>query len=112
MKSRLVNIRLDQERLRKVKALRAAGTTISDLVREAIDERYAKLSEPKFPLDIQGVRKRLFELYPDPPDLVEADYDVHDRDATRAHIIRLLKAKQARAFEDVAHDAGTAKRPE
>jgi hypothetical protein len=40
----LVNVRLDEERLRKVQTLRKSGVAISDLVREAIDERFDELS--------------------------------------------------------------------
>ena len=37
MTSRLVNVRLDEERLRKAQTLRESGVALSDLVREAID---------------------------------------------------------------------------
>ena len=45
MSSRLVNVRLDADRLRKAQTLRARGMALSDVVREAIDERFAALSE-------------------------------------------------------------------
>lgn len=40
MKKRLVNVRLDEEHLRKARMLRQSGVILSDLVREAIDTRF------------------------------------------------------------------------
>jgi hypothetical protein len=37
MSSRLVNVRLDEQRIRKTRKLRAGGIALSELVREAID---------------------------------------------------------------------------
>jgi hypothetical protein len=88
MGSRLVNVRLDADRLRKARTLRERGVTLSDVVREAIDERYDGLQEPESQLDVRAIVRRLFEQYPDPPDLPPRDYDVHDRRAARAAILR------------------------
>ena len=44
MTSRLVNVRLDADRLRKVGRLRERGVAMSDLVRQAIDERFEALT--------------------------------------------------------------------
>ena len=43
MSARLINVRLDAGRLRKALALRKSGVALSDVVREAIDERFARL---------------------------------------------------------------------
>ena len=43
MSSRLVNVRLDAERLRKARKLRERGVRLSDVVREAIDKRFLQL---------------------------------------------------------------------
>lgn len=51
MSSRLVNVRLEAHRLRKAQALRDRGVRLSDVVREAIDERFASLR----PGDVIGV---------------------------------------------------------
>jgi len=52
---------------------------LSDVVREAIDERFAALRRSESPLDVRAIIRRIFEQYPDPPDLPPRDYDVHDR---------------------------------
>jgi hypothetical protein len=91
MGSRLVNVRLDAERLRKAQTLRARGVTLSDVVREAIDERFAALRQSESPPDVRTMVRRIFEQYPDPPDLPPRDYDVHDRRAARDAIRRKIR---------------------
>jgi len=91
MGPRLINVRVDGERLRKVQALRASGVPLSDLVREAIDERYAALRRPPTRSDVRAMVRRIFEQYPDPPGLPPRKYDVHDRQAARRAILRRLK---------------------
>jgi hypothetical protein len=91
MTSRLVNVRLDAERVRKAQALRARGVPLSDVVREAIDERFAALQRPESQDDVRTIVRRIFERYPDPPDLPPRGYDVHDRRAARAAILRKVR---------------------
>jgi hypothetical protein len=91
MSSRLVNVRLDEERVRKVQALRERGVRLSDVVREAIDERFAALRQPESPPDVRAIVRGIFDRYPDPADLAPRDYDVHDRRAARAAILRKLR---------------------
>lgn len=88
--SRLVNVRLDAERLRKAQTLRERGVALSDVVREAIDERFAGLHRSESQPDVRTIVRRIFEQYPDPPDLPPRDYDVHDRRAARGAILRKL----------------------
>jgi hypothetical protein len=93
MKSRLVNVRLDADRLRKAQTLRKRGVALSDVVREAIDARYGELqSAPRH--DAQAVIRRIFEEHPDPADLPSRDYDVHDRAAARRGIVRKMTRKR------------------
>jgi len=90
MSSGLINVRLDPERLRRVRTLRERGVNLSEVVRDAIDERFLRLrSEPK--ADARTLIRRLFEQYPDPVDLPPRDYDVHDRVAARRAILRKLR---------------------
>lgn len=90
MTSRLINVRLDTERLRKAQALRERGVALSDVVREAIDERFLELrSESK--QDVKAIIQRMFDQYPDPPDLPPREYDVHDRRAARKAILGTLR---------------------
>ena len=91
MGSRLVNVRLDAERLRKAQALRDRGVALSDVVREAIDERFEELRNRESPENARALIGRIFEQYPDPPDLPARDYDVHDRRAARAAIVHRLR---------------------
>lgn len=91
MPSRLVNVRLDEERLRKARTLRESGVALSDLVREAIDERFDELAGSRTTRDIKAIMERIFEQYPDPPGLPPRRYDVHDRHEARRAIIGKLR---------------------
>jgi hypothetical protein len=95
MGSRLFNVRLDEERARKVQTLRERGLALSDVVREAIDERFAALRQSEGRPDVKAIVRAIFERYPDPPDQPARDYDVHDRRAARGAILR--KLRQARS---------------
>lgn len=90
MSSRLINVRLDADRLRKAQRLRERGIALSDVVREAIDERFSELRSTSR-IDVTAIVRRIFEEYPDPPDLPPRDYDVHDRRAARGAILRRLR---------------------
>ena len=91
MSSCLVNVRLDSERLRKARVLRERGVKLSDLVREAIDERFMRLRSEQQP-DVRTSIRRIFEQYPDPAGLPPRDSDVHDRRAARQAILRKLRS--------------------
>lgn len=90
MSSSLINVRLDSERLRKARALRESGIKLSDVVREAIDDRFLRL-RPERGSDVKPLIRRLFEQYPDPAGLPPRDYNVHDRAAAREAILRELR---------------------
>jgi hypothetical protein len=93
MKPRLVNVRLDPDRVRKARALRKRGIALSDVVREAIDERYGHLqATPRS--NVTAIVRRIFDEHPDPVDLPERDYDVHDRHASRRAIVRTLTRRK------------------
>ncbi len=93
MSTRLVNIRLDEERTRKARALRASGIAISDLLREAIDRRYEQVVRSPKGLDVAAIMRRIFAQHPEPPDLAPRGYDVHDRAAARQAVLRRLQRK-------------------
>ncbi len=96
MGTRLVNVRLDEERIRKVRALRAGGITISDLLREAIDRRYERVVRSPQGLDVPAIMRRIFEENPDAPDLPLRGYGVHDRAAARRAVLRRRLRPKAR----------------
>jgi hypothetical protein len=91
MGSQLINVRLDEERLRKARQLREHGVTLSDVVREAIDERFAALRRDGASRDVRRLIRDLFEQYPDDPGTAPRDYDVHDPAAARAALGRRLR---------------------
>lgn len=91
MDSRLINVRLDRERLRKVRSLRARGIVLSDLVRQAIDERYEAPAGRRTATQVPAVVARIFARYPDPPGLPARAYDVRDRRAARRAIVSRLR---------------------
>lgn len=95
MATRLVNVRLDADRLRKARRLRARGITLSDVVREAIDRQYDAVQSASEALDARALARRIFEDHPDPPDLPPRGYDVHDARAARA-VIRARLGRRAR----------------
>lgn len=93
MKARLVNVRLDSARLRKAQVLRRRGIALSDVVREAIDARYSQLqSAPRG--DVKAMIRRIFDEHPDPADLPERGYDVHDRQAAHRAIVRTMTRRK------------------
>lgn len=91
MSSRLVNVRLDAERLRKAQTLRKNGVALSDVVREAIDARFDALRRSKSAPDVKTIVTRIFEQYPDPADLPPRGYDVRNPRAARLAILRKLR---------------------
>lgn len=94
MASRLVNVRLDEARVRKARALRARGVVLSDLVREAIDARFEEISKAWEPRDVSAIVARVFDEYPDPPDLPPRTYRVQDRSAAREAILKQLRKRR------------------
>jgi hypothetical protein len=90
MTSRLVNVRLDEERVRKARRLRDRGVVLSDVVREAIDARYASLDAPLTGREATARIARILAEHPDPPDAPARGYDVHDAKAARAAISRMI----------------------
>ena len=91
MTARLVNVRLDPKRVRKAQMLREHGIALSDVLRQAIDERFEALRKRESDTDVAAVVRGILERHPDPADLPPRDYDVHDRRAARAAIRRRLK---------------------
>ena len=94
MGSRLINVRLDEQRVRKARRLRERGIAISDVVREAIDERFRRLGALERSRDVQTIMTGLFERYPDPPNVPARRYDVHDAKQARAAIRRRLRRRR------------------
>lgn len=99
MSSRLFNVRLDEDLARKLAKLREDGLTFKELVRNAIEERYANRAARRKPRDVDAIMKRIFEQYPDPPELPALAYDVHDRHQAREAILRHLESKRQRDAE-------------
>ena len=90
MGSRLINVRIDADRLRKAQTLREHGVALSTIVREAIDARFSELgSESR--QDVRTIVRRIFDWYPDPADLPPRDYDVQNRRAARTAILGRLR---------------------
>lgn len=86
-----MNVRLDEERLRKARMLREQGLALSDVIRQAIDERFEQLHGSRKARDVRNIMQRIFEQYPDPPGLPPRAYNVHDRKAARAAILKKLR---------------------
>jgi len=93
MTSRLINVRLDERRLQRVRRLRAKGISISDLLRDAIDRQYEEITKQRKPRDIESMLQELYAQYPDPADLPPREYNVHDRRQAKEAISRMLRRK-------------------
>lgn len=97
MSTRLVNVRLDEERLRKARALREKGITLSDLVRAAIDARYAQALASRGHRDVKEILARLDAEFPlTVTELPPRRYDVHDRPQAAAAIRKRLARSRVR----------------
>jgi hypothetical protein len=94
MSSRLVNVRLDETRLRKARRLRAGGIALSDLIREAIDTQYERLVLSGKERDVEAIMKGIYDRYPDPTGLPPRGYDVADRGEARKAIQQRLRRKR------------------
>lgn len=96
--TKLLNVRLNVEDAQKVDFLRQTGVEISELVRGAIREEYARRSRrPKTPEEIQKMLERLHAKYPIPHDLPPRTYNVHDRKEARQAIVEHLQRKRNRS---------------
>jgi hypothetical protein len=93
MGSRLVNVRLDEELLRKAQLLREEGLTLSDVVREAIDQRFEQLKQRRRAQDVKDVIQRIFDQYPDLANIPPRGYDLKNRKAARTAIVSKLTGK-------------------
>ena len=97
MGSRLVNVRLDEERLRKAKVLREQGIALSTILRTAIDSRYEQALASRGPRDVRAMFERLDAEYPiTAKDLPPRKYDVHDRRQAAAAIRKRLGRSRGR----------------
>jgi hypothetical protein len=71
------------------------GSTPIDFARHRrfvrVAERFAALRRSESPPDVRTIVRRIFEQYPDPPDLPSRDYDVYDRRAAGVAILRKLR---------------------
>jgi hypothetical protein len=85
---------LDADRLRKARKLRERGIALSDVVRAAIDERFLQMQSAPPDGTTAAVMRRIFDEYPDPPDLPPRGYDVHDRVAARRAVRRAVSRKR------------------
>jgi hypothetical protein len=94
VKSRLANVRLDEARVRKARALRERGVTLSEIVREAIDRRFDEEQSSARRGDGRAILAAIFEEFPDPARLPPRSYDVHDRRQARQAILRRLGRKR------------------
>lgn len=91
---RLINVRLDEARWRKARHLRRRGIVLSEVVREAIDQRFEASQRAAEPKDMTALLRRIYEAYPEPPGAVARGYDVHDRQEAAAAIRRRLRRRR------------------
>lgn len=85
-----LNVRLSAEESRMTKRLRAAGVSISTLVRDALRAEYARRIERVEEGPAVAVVRRILNDLPDPPDLAARDFSIRDRRAVQRHIAERL----------------------
>jgi len=89
----LLNVRLNHDLERKVKALRKDGLVISTLVRDAISDAYAR-RQTKPPKDRAAFLDEIHRSYPANYPSVGKRYNLADRKQARAAILELMHAKK------------------
>ncbi len=89
-----MNVRLDEERLRKAQMLREEGLALSDVIREAIDERFEQLNRSRKERDVRDIIRSIFEQHPDPAGLPPRAYNVRDRKVARAATLETLRRRR------------------
>ncbi|HEX5069073.1 MAG TPA: hypothetical protein VFV78_02570 [Vicinamibacterales bacterium] len=94
MASRLFNVRLDADRLRKARRLRGAGRNLADVVREAIDTEYTALAKPAARSDPAAIVAGIIDRFKDPEEVPVRSYDVHDARAARRAVVRSLTRRK------------------
>jgi hypothetical protein len=88
-----MNVRLDEQRSRKARALRENGVSLSEIVREAIDDRFEKLNV-RGKRNARTIMASIFAEYPDPPGIQPRSYDVHDSRQARTAIRRKIQNRK------------------
>jgi post-segregation antitoxin (ccd killing protein) len=92
----LLNVRLDADDAKRVAELRRDGVQISRLVREAIRaEHESRGRSRRAARDVATVLARIYEDYPDTPDVRARAYDLRDRRAVRQPIAARLRKTRA-----------------
>jgi hypothetical protein len=90
----LINVRLSAEDARKVKALRAEGVEISELVRAAINAAYVKSdARPRTAKQVTAMLKRIYERYPEPDGYQPTGVNTADRHAAAEYIRQRIRSR-------------------
>lgn len=94
MGSSLINVRHDPERVHKVRVRRERGIRLSDVGREAIDERFLRLRTEQT-TDAQTMIGKIFGHHPPPPPCLLANMmsTIGARPCRRATLCKLNPAK-------------------
>jgi len=92
----LVNVRLDAEDTRRVAELRRAGVQISGIVRQAIRAEHQKrLGNRPGGRAAAAILARIYADLPDTPDVEPRGYDLRDRRAVRAAVLKRAQTRRA-----------------
>lgn len=96
----LLNVRLDSNLERKVKALRAEGKVAAKIVRDAINAEYERTFSSPPPRDLAKIVRDIHARYPDEPDDADSGSGVrtHIRAEATAFIRGKLKEEQRRIY--------------
>jgi hypothetical protein len=85
-------VRLDAEDAQRAAALKRSGVKLSDIVREAIRAEHARrLGSVRTGWTARNIMAKIYEECPDPPGLPARSYEVSDRRAATAAIVRKLR---------------------
>src|SRR5262249_1444596 len=92
----LLNVRLGAEDQPMVAELRAGGTAMSELVRDAIRTEYARRRRRLRARDVDALLAGIYARHPDPPGPPQERPESLDRRAVRASIQRRLRPEAKR----------------
>ncbi len=89
---KLLNVRLDDSDVARVRTLRSKGVAIAGVVRNAIRAEYDRRARAQEAADVEEVLDEIYRTYPAPPPSTRPAFDPHDRrqfrEAMRRHVRR------------------------
>ncbi|HUO10830.1 MAG TPA: hypothetical protein VM008_21185 [Phycisphaerae bacterium] len=91
----LLNVRLNKELDKKIKALRKDGVAVSDLLRDAVNQAFARRAK-KTQKDRVSILEKVYAQYPPRYTSLGERYDLASRHQARAAMLETMLRKERR----------------